>query len=132
MLICAALLLATAPSKAFAQTLAQPAPTGGGQSSSDARAKPKPDLRATVAEVTAKSRAGAVAGRTSSGLRGGGWTPQTTAKPQSGLTRKQKVLLISIVVVLVGLAVVLAHNTEKGGHTFCDINPSDPDCIGTR
>ena len=132
LLVCAALLLAAAPSKAFAQTLARPAPTGVGQSSGDARAKPQADLRGTFAGVTARSRAGTVTGADIKRLERGWLDSQTTAQAQSGFTKKQKVLVIALVVVIVGLAVVLAHNTEKGGHTFCDIDPSDPDCIGTR
>jgi cell division protein FtsL len=58
--------------------------------------------------------------------------PQIKAKSQSGYTKKDKILVFSIVAGLVVLAVVLAFTTKKGGHAFCDVDPADPDCIGSR
>ena len=130
-LICAVMLLTVAPSKAFAQTLpAQPA--GIGQGAGDAQAKPKPGLRTALAGVMAKSRADAVTEADIKRLESERLNPRTYAKPQAGYTKKEKILVFSIVAGLVVLAVVLALTTEKGGHTFCDIDPADPDCIGAR
>jgi hypothetical protein len=95
---------------------------------SDAQAKRKTDLRAAFAEVTARTKPGTLPGMDIKRIEREG----LKARPQSGYTKKQKILVISIVAGLVVLAVVLALTTEKGGHTFCDIDPSDPDCIGTR
>ena len=127
-LICAVVLLASAPAKAFAQTIAHPAPEDSVQGASDAQSKPKPDLRTAIAECLAKSRVDTV-------------TPtdikrfererlQNTAKDDGGFTRKEKILVYSIVAGLVVLAVILAVKTGKGGHAFCDTDPTDPDCIG--
>lgn len=127
LLICAALLLATAPSKALAQT-----PAGRRQSADGAPAGPGSDLRAALAEVAAKGRADTATGADIRRMEREWLNPQAKEKGQSGYTRNQKILVISIVAGLVILAVVLAANTEKGGHTFCDIDPADPDCIGTR
>ena len=126
LLICAVLLVASAPAKAFAQTRAQPAPEGSGQGASDAQAKTKPDLRTAIAEVLAKSRADAAA--PSDMKRFDRERLQNTAKGE--MTRKEKILIYSIVAGMVVLAVVLGIKTGKGGHAFCDSDPTDPECIG--
>ena len=54
---------------------------------------------------------------------------QSTAKSPGTWTKGQKVLVFSIVAGLVALAVVLALTTEKGGHTFCSDDPTDPECL---
>jgi hypothetical protein len=130
LLLCAVMLLASAPSKAFAQALAQPAPTDSGQDTSKAQVKTKPDLRTAFSELTAKSRIDTVTEADIKRLER--LNRQTNAKPESGYTKKQKILVFAIVAGIVVLAVVLAFNTEKGGHNFCDIDPADPDCIGVR
>jgi len=130
LLICVVVLIATAPSGAFAQTLAHTALADSGGRSSDAKAKPKQDLRGSFAEVMAKSRAGTVTEADIKRLETDRLNPQTSAKAQSGFTKKQKILVFSIVAGLVGLAVVLAVTTKKGGHTFCDVDPTDPNCLG--
>lgn len=126
LLICAVMLLVAAPPKAFAQTLTPPPPTFGAQ------AKPAPTLRATFAGVATKSRDAGAAEADIKRLGGEWLNPQSGAQTQSGYTRKQKILVASIVAGIVVLAVVLALNSEKGGHSFCDIDPADPDCIGAR
>lgn len=130
LLFCAVMLLASVPSKAFAQTPVQPAPAGNAQDAGNARLKPKPDLRAAFSELTAKSRIETVTEADIERLKR--LNRQTTAKPESGYTKKDKILVFAIVAGIVVLAVVLAFNTEKGGHNFCDADPADPDCIGTR
>jgi hypothetical protein len=50
-------------------------------------------------------------------------------KPQKGYTKKDKILVYSIVAGLIVLAVVLALTTKKGGHTFCSDDPTDPECL---
>jgi hypothetical protein len=130
LLLCAGMLLASAPSKAFAQALAQLAPARSGQEAREAQVKAKPDLRAAVAGLTAKSRIDRVTEADIKRLER--LNRQTNAKPESGYTRKQKILVFAIVAGIVVLAVVLAFNTEKGGHNFCDIDPADPDCVGVR
>jgi hypothetical protein len=123
-LICAAVLLASAPAKAFAQTTAQ----RSGQVASDAQAKPKPDLKMAVAEVLAKSRVDTL---TQADLkRFERERLQNTTKDDGGFGRKEKILVYSIVAGLVVLAVVLGIKTGKGGHVFCDSDPTDPECIG--
>ena len=125
LLICAALLLATAPSKAFAQTLAQPMPVGIGQSSSEAQAQSRTELGAAFSEVKTQARAGASLEANMKRLE----TEWLNPKPQSGSSKKDKILIYSIVAGLVVLAVVLALTTKKGGHTFCSDDPTDPECL---
>ncbi len=128
LLICAVMLLASAPAKVFAQTTAQPAPEGSGQDVSDAQAEPKPDLKSAIAEVLAKSRVDTL---THADLkRFERARLQNTAKDDGGFGRKEKILVYSIVAGLVVLAVVLGIKTGKGGHAFCDSDPTDPECIG--
>ena len=126
LLICAVVLLASAPAKAFAQTIAQSAPEGSGQGASDAQAKPKPDLKTAIAEVLAKSRADTAAPSDMKRLERE--RLQNTAKGE--MTRKEKILIYSIVAGMVVLAVILGIKTGKGGHGFCDSDPTDPECIG--
>lgn len=108
LLICAVMLLTTSPSKAFAQTLARPAPAGNGQNSSDGQVIPKPDLRAALAEVTARTKAGDSLEANIKRLNKEALNPQS----QGGYTKKQKILVIAIVAGLIVLAVVLALTTE--------------------
>lgn len=125
LLICAALLVANGPSKAFAQTLAQGAPAGGGPSSGDAQTKQKPGLRTALAEATARTKAGASLEANLKMIERAG----LNARPQAGYTKKDKIIVYSIVAGLVVLAVVLALTIKKGGHTFCSDDPGDPDCL---
>jgi hypothetical protein len=128
LLICAVMLVVSAPAKALAQTKAQPAPASSRQGASDAQAKPKRDLKTAIAEVTAKSRFDTVTQADLKRLERERLSPQNTSK--GGFTRKEKILVYSIVAGLVVLAVVLGVKTGKGGHAFCDTDPTDPDCIG--
>ena len=125
LLICAVVLLTSAPAKAFAQTVAQAVDNGRG--ASDAQTKPKPDLKTAVAGLLAKSRADTEA--PSDMKRFERERLQNTAK--GGMTRKEKILIYSIVAGMVVLAVVLGIKTGKGGHAFCDTDPTDPDCLGS-
>ena len=132
LLICAALLLASVPSKAFAQAIAQPAPIAGGEGASDAQAKPKADLRMAIAEVVAKGRVNTLTEADIKRFERERLNPQSTVKNDGGYGKKEKILVFSIVAGIVILAVVLAVKTGKGGHAFCDADPTDPDCIGPR
>lgn len=117
-LVCAVLLLVSLPSQAMAQTTAQPA----------GAARAKPDLKTSVAEVVTKSRLHTVTRADIKRFEKEG--PQNTPKNFSGLSKKEKILVYSVVAGLIVLAVVLAVKTGKGGHTFCDMDPTDPECIG--
>jgi len=123
LLICAVVLLASAPARAFAQAV--PAPVDNGRAR-DAQAKRKPDLKTAIARLLEKSHADTAA--SSDMKRFEKERLQNTAK--GGMTRKEKILIYSIVAGMVVLAVVLGIKTGKGGHTFCDSDPTDPDCIG--
>lgn len=126
LLICAVVLVASAPARAFAQAVAQSAPVDNGRGASDAQAKRKPDLKTAITGLLVKSRADTAA--PSDMKRFEKERLQNTAK--GGMTRKEKILIYSIVAGMVALAVVLGIKTGKGGHTFCDSDPTDPDCIG--
>jgi hypothetical protein len=128
-LICAVMLLVSAPAKALAQTMTQPAPADSGQRASDAGANPKRDLKTAIAETKAKSRFNAVTPADLKRFEREG--PQNSARNYGGLTKKEKILIYSIVAGMVVLAVVLGIKTGKGGHAFCDTDPTDPDCLGS-
>ena len=128
LLVCAVMLIVSSPAKAFAQAIAQPAPVGSKQGASEPQAKPKADLRKAIAQVTAKSRVDTVTQADLKRFEREGPNPQNTAS--GGMTRREKILIYSIVAGLVVLAVVLGIKTGKGGHAFCDTDPTDPDCIG--
>ena len=129
LLICAGMLLVSAPAKLLAQTMTQSAPAVS--RAGDAGAKPKRDLKAAMAEVTARSRAGRVTPADLKRFEREGPNPQNTAKNYGALTRKEKILIYSIVAGMIVLAVVLGIKTGKGGHAFCDTDPTDPDCLGS-
>ena len=128
LLICAVVLLASAPAKVFAQTVAPPAPVDNGRGASDTQAKRKPELKRAISGLLAKSRTDTAA--PSDMKRFERQRLQNTANGE--MTRKEKILIYSIVAGMVVLAVVLGIKTGKGGHGFCDTDPTDPDCIGPR
>jgi len=128
LLICAAVLLASGPVKALAQTTTRLALEASGQVASDAQKTLKPDLRSAVAEVLANSRVDTL---TRADLkRFERERLQKTTKEDDGYGKKEKILVYSIVAGLIVLAVVLGIKTGKGGHAFCDSDPTDPECIG--
>ena len=129
LLICAVMLLASVPSNAFAQAIAQAGPVAGGKGASDTQAKPKSDLKTAIAEVVAKGRANTATEADIKRFERERLNPQNTAKWDSGFSKKEKILVFAIVTGLIVLAVVLAVKTGKGGHTFCDSDPTDPDCL---
>jgi|ERR1043165_6905211 hypothetical protein len=124
-LLCMTLLLLTTTSGTLAQSLAQLMPADSSQSLSRTPAQPKPDLRATFVGIKTQAKAGASLEANMKRLD----TEWLNPKPQAGYTKKQKILVYSIVAGLIVLAVVLALTTKKGGHTFCSDDPTDPECL---
>lgn len=122
LLICTVMLLATMPSKAFAQITAQKVAKDSGQSSSDTRAKP--DLRSAFAEITAKAKSGVLMEADIKRLE----RDRLNAQPQPGYTKRDKIMVTAIVAGLVVLGVVLAVKLGKGGRSICEDVPSDPSC----
>ena len=129
LLICVVMLLVSVPSKAFGQAVAQPAAIASEKGASDAPAKPKSDLRTAIAEVVAKGRAKTATEADIKRFERERLNPQSTAKNDGGYGKKEKILVFSIVAGLIVLAVVLGIKTGKGGHAFCDTDPTDPDCL---
>jgi len=129
-LVCTVMLLASGPAKAFAQTLAQSVPPQS-KHISDLQAKPQPDLGTSVAGLLAKSRSDNLTLSDIKRFEREGPNPQNTGRHEGGMTRKEKILIYSIVAGMVVLAVVLGIKTGKGGHGFCDTDPTDPECLGS-
>lgn len=125
-LMCAALLLTVAPSRAFAQTMNQPAVATREQNSDGARASGKPDLKARFAEEIANAKAETLSAEGIKRLDREKLPPQSTVK--SGFSNKNVVLAVVIVVVIVGLAIVLAHNGVDP-NVSCDADPLAPNCV---
>ena len=130
-LVCTVMLLASGPAKALAQTLAQSIPPQSKQCTSDLQAKPQPDLSTSVAGLLAKSRIDNLTLSDMKRFEREGPNPQNTGRHEGGMTRKEKILIYSIVAGMVVLAVVLGIKTGKGGHGFCDTDPTDPECLGS-
>ncbi|PWT93502.1 MAG: hypothetical protein C5B55_04495 [Blastocatellia bacterium] len=128
-LICAVVLVVSVPSYTFAQTPIRPATPNEARSSSDEQSTRKQSLKTAVAEAIARSRSDNTKEELKRLANG-----QVNAQSQQkhGLPTREKVLIISIVAGLVVLAVVLAVATGKGGHTFCGIDPTDPDCLPSQ
>lgn len=125
LLICTVMLITATPSKIFAQTLARLDAAVKEQSANDSQVKQTPGLKVTFAELTARSKTGASLEANIKRLE----REALNANPQSSYTKKDKIIIISVVVGLVVLAVVLGLTTKKGGHTFCSDDPSDPNCL---
>jgi hypothetical protein len=123
-LICAILLLTVAPSKAFAQTLGQPAP--GERTSNVAGAKPQRDLKARFAAEVASARADTSASEREVRLDRERLRPQSS--PKSRFSNRDVVLAVVAVVVIVGLAIVLVHNGVNPSPS-CDDEPLTPGCV---
>ena len=122
--------LVSLPLRTAAQTNTPPAAAADARREKAPQASPEPTLGRAFAEAAAVRNAGALTTAEIKKLEK--LNLQSTTNSQGGYTKGQKVLVISIVAGLVVLAVVLALTTEKGGHSFCDIDPGDPDCIGPR
>lgn len=129
LLLCAVTLLAVAPSKAFAQTVSQPAVAVREQHTGGAQAKPKHELKALFAEELAKHKAETVSAAESKRLAKGWLNPQSTPKHSSGFSKKDAFLVVLLIVVITGLAIVLVHNGAEGGVPSCSVDPSDPNCV---
>jgi hypothetical protein len=129
LLLCAVTLLAVAPSKAFAQTVSQPAVAVREQKSGGVQAKPRHELKAVFAEELAKHKADTVSAAESKRLAKGWLNPQTTPKHSSGFSKKDAFLVVLLIVVITGLAIVLVHNGVEGGSPTCSEDPSNPTCI---
>jgi hypothetical protein len=127
-LICAALLLTVAPSKAFAQTLNQPAVAPREQNSDAAPAKPKPDLKARFAEEIANAKADTLSAEGIKRLDRERVSAQSGSKPKSNWGKKNVVLAIVAVVVITGLAIVLVHNGVEP-LVRCEDDPLAPNCV---
>lgn len=124
LLTCAVVVLAFAPTRALAQTVARPP-----AQTAAARAEQKPALKSIFAEELAKKseRAGKLSTADVRRLEKESLDP----RPQgggSGWSKKKAVLMVVIVVVIVGLAIVLAHNGVNPSVT-CDQDPLDPNCV---
>ena len=125
--VCAAVLAMGGPPRAFAQDAARPGFASGDQSSRAARGTRHTDLKASLAEEVSRVKADTSTKVDFKRLEGGQNDPRN-AKPQTGYTRGQKILVGSIVVGLVVLAVVLALTVEEGPHPRCADEPADPFC----
>ena len=122
LLVCMVMLLATMPSKAFAQITAQKVAQDSGQSSGDTQAKP--DLRSAFAEVTAKAKSGVLMEADIKRLE----RDRLNVQPQPGNSKRDKIIVYAIVAGLVVLGVVLAIKLGKGGRSICEDVPTDPGC----
>jgi hypothetical protein len=124
--ICAVMLLTAAPSKALAQTLSQPA--RGEQTSGGATAKPKSDLKARFAAEVADAGAHMLSAEGMERLERERLRAQSTSKVKSGFAHRDVVLAVVIVVAIVGLAIVLAHNGVDP-KPLCEDEPFTPGCV---
>src|SRR5258705_11922844 len=125
LLICAAVLLASAPAKAFAQSAAPSAAERSGKGGvSDGQIKPKSDLKTAVAEVLARSRVDTATLADVKRLERA--RLQNTAKDYGDMTRKEKILGYSIVAGLLVLAGVSGFKKGEGGRLGFGQTPTGP------
>lgn len=119
LLICGVTLLAASPSKAFAQT---GGPTAG------APADSKPRLKELFDEGLAKKKAGTLSEADLKRLEKERLFPQSAPRGSSGFSKRDAVLVVVLVVVIVGLALVLEHNGVNPV-VRCEESPGTPDCV---
>lgn len=119
LLICALTLLTVTPSKAVAQREQNP---GGVQ------AKPRPHLKSLFAEETANVKVGTLSAADIKRLEKERLDPQSTARPNSGFSKREKILAVVIVVAITAVAIVLVHNGVDP-KPRCEDDPSAPGCI---
>jgi hypothetical protein len=124
LVISAALLLTLVPPKALAQTSEQAA--AGRQAAVAASATPERDLKARFAAEVANARADTRAAE--GAVRLEKVRVRAQQNPKSGFNNKHVVLAVVVVVVIVGLAIVLAHNGVDP-KPLCDDEPLTPGCI---
>ena len=127
-MLCAAVIFTSTPLSAFAQSSAHSAVQGSTEAERQAEEKPKPDLRASLAEATAKIRNEANGPRGFNRLEKDQLNPQNNAKRKPWYIRKNTILLAGFIVAMVGLALVVNHN-YKPGAVSCYDDPSDLNCI---
>ncbi len=123
------MLLAVAPSKAFAQTLSQTVVAQSEQNISRLEIKSKPNLKTLFAEETAKNKSRATLSAADiKRLEKENLNPQTTTRSGSGFSKRDAILAVVIVVAITALAIVLAHNGVDP-KPRCEDEPGTPDCI---
>lgn len=127
LLLCGVTLLAVSPSKAYAQLAAQPAVIPKRDSLSVEPLKPKPRLKEAFAGEVAKNRGRVLTEADIKRLEKESLFPQTTPS-SSGFTKKEAVLVVLLVVAIVGLAIMIANNTEEQPPD-CSLDPSDFRCL---
>ena len=126
--VCAVLLATAGPFRAFGQSPARPGFTSGDQTARGARGARQNDLKASLAEEVSRLKADTSTKVDFERLERRQNDPRN-AKPNTGYTKGQKILVASIVVAVVVLAVVLALTIEEGPHPRCLDEPTDPFCI---
>jgi hypothetical protein len=128
LLICAVTLLAVWPSKAFAQTQGYPALAPRGENRSGEPVKSKPHLKELFARELAKNKADALSVADIKRLERASLFPQSVPKTGSSFSKREAVLAVVVIVVIVGLAIVLAHNGVNPV-VSCQDSPGTPDCV---
>lgn len=125
--VCALMLATAGPPRAFAQNAARPGFASGDQSPLGARGAQRPGLKASLAEEVSRLKAETSTKVDFERLERQQNDPRN-AKPETGYTKGQKILVASIVIGMVVLAVVLALTVEEGPHPRCADEPNDPFC----
>ena len=128
LLICAVTLLAVWPSKAFAQTQGYTAIAPRGENPSGEPARSKPQLKELFAREMAKNKAGTLSVADLKRLEKESLFPQSAPRGSSGFSKRDAALAVVVLVVIVGLAIVLAHNGVNPV-VSCEDSPGTPDCV---
>ena len=128
LLICAVTLLAVSPPKACAQIEGHPAVAPRGEHLRGEPAKSKPQLRELFIREIAKNKADTLSLADLKRFEKESLFPQSAPRGSSAFSKKNAVLAVVLVVVIVGLAIVLAHNGVNPT-VSCDESPGTPDCV---
>lgn len=124
LLICALILLTAGPAKSFAQTRY----ANNELNLRVAQAKPNAGLSIVFTEGIAKIKAARLTTADFRRLEKERLYSQSTAKPGSGFSKKEKILAVVILLGITALAIVLAHNGVDPKPS-CEEQPGAPDCI---
>jgi hypothetical protein len=129
LLIGTVLLFTLVPSKAFAQTPAQPKAAASEHTLSNAQVKPQPELKAVFAREMANVKARTLTAADYKWIEKKRQEQESKQASKGGMTKGEKIgLVVFIVGTTVLVALLLIHGIDDSAPTCFD-DPSNPLCI---
>lgn len=122
------MLFTLVPSKAFAQTPAQPQVAESRQALSDAQVKPKPDLKAVFAKEMANVKTSTLTATDYKRIEKRRQQHEARQATGNALSKREKIGLVVLIVAIVAITTaLLIRGIEDSPSCFDD--PGHPDCV---